>query len=293
MRPAHNPDLTIGRASRSSATTFASLIRAAFVRGFDSGYHPDVGNGTQEPRNPTTIAIKDLSVSYGRQWALQNLTGAFAAGAMTAVVGPNGAGKSTLIKALAGIVRTRRGAIEGISHHRRFAYLPQQSGLDRGFPVTLGELVALGGWRHFGAFRRAPSEISQRAAQSIATVGLDGFATRPIAGLSVGQFQRALFARLLMQEADVLLLDEPFAAIDERTSEDLLQLLRRWHDEGRTIIAVLHDLTQVRAHFPMTLLLARRGIGWGETASVLTTENLARARVTLEGEADTTRDVEA
>jgi zinc/manganese transport system ATP-binding protein len=252
-----------------------------------------VGNGTQEPRNPTTIAIKDLSVSYGRQRALQNLTGAFAAGTMTAVVGPNGAGKSTLIKALAGIVRTRRGAVEGIDRRRRLAYLPQQSALDRGFPVTLGEFVALGGWRHFGAFRRAPSEISQRAAQSIATVGLDGFNERAIADLSVGQLQRALFARLLMQDADVLLLDEPFAAIDERTSEDLLQLLRRWNDEGRTIIAVLHDLTQIRGHFPMSLLLARRGIGWGETESVLTTENLARARVMLEGEADPTRDIEA
>jgi zinc/manganese transport system ATP-binding protein len=95
-----------------------------------------------------------------------------------------------------------------------------------------------------------------------------------------------------MQDANVLLLDEPFAAIDERTSEDLLQLLRRWNEEGRTIIAVLHDLIQVRGHFPMSLLLARRGIGWGETESVLTAENLARARVMLEGP-DPTRDIEA
>jgi hypothetical protein len=83
MRPAHNPALTIGRASRSSATMLASLIRESFARGFDSGYHPDVGNGTQEPRNPTTIVINDLSMSFGRHGALQNLTGAFAAGTMT------------------------------------------------------------------------------------------------------------------------------------------------------------------------------------------------------------------
>jgi zinc/manganese transport system ATP-binding protein len=274
--------------SRSSATSLGSLGRAALARCFDGGYDPHVSAAPEELKG-TAIELRDLSVRYGRRFALQNLTGAFAAGSLTAVIGPNGAGKSTLLKALAGIVRTRRGAITATGDRRRVAYLPQQTALDRGFPITVGEFVALGGWRRFGAFRSAPREIAEQVAEAIAAIGLDGLTGGQIADLSVGQFQRALFARILMQDADVLLLDEPFAAIDERTSEDLLQLLRRWHDVGRTIIAVLHDLVQVRAHFPMTLLLARRSVGWGETASVLTPENLARASAILMPEPGATR----
>jgi zinc/manganese transport system ATP-binding protein len=280
----------IGRLARSSATSLGSLGRAALARCFDGGYDSNVESGAQPGRKGATIEIKDLSVRYGRRLALENLTGAFATGSLTAVVGPNGAGKSTLLKALAGIVRTRRGAIAGIGDRRRVAYLPQQTALDRGFPVTVSELVGLGAWRRFGAFRSAPGEVAPLVAEATAAAGLDGLAGRQIADLSVGQFQRALFARLMVQDADVLLLDEPFAAIDERTSEYLLRMLLRWHAEGRTIITVLHDLTEVRAHFPMTLLLARRYIGWGETATVLAPENLARAGAILMGEPGATRE---
>jgi zinc/manganese transport system ATP-binding protein len=274
---------------RSSATSLGSLGRAALARCFDGGYDSHVESAAPEELKGAPIELRDLTVRYGKRLALENLTGIFAAGSLTAVVGPNGAGKSTLLKALAGIVRTRRGAITALSDRRRVAYLPQQTALDRGFPITVSEFVALGGWRRFGAFRSAPRDIAEQVAEAIAAIGLDGLTGRQIADLSVGQFQRALFARILMQDADVLLLDEPFAAIDERTSEDLLQLLRRWHDVGRTIIAVLHDLVQVRAHFPMTLLLARRSVGWGETASVLTPENLARASAILMPEPGATR----
>jgi len=109
-------------------------------------------------------------------------------------------------------------------------------------------------------------------------VGLDGFEARPIGTLSGGQFRRALFARLILQDCSVILLDEPFTGIDARTVDDLLALIRIWHGEGRTVVAALHDLAQVRAHFPTTLLLARTPIAWGPTARVLTSENLARAR---------------
>jgi zinc/manganese transport system ATP-binding protein len=290
---AHAAAAPVGRLSRSSVSALGSLGRAAFARCLDGGHEPDVVSGAHEQRVGATIEIRDLSVRYGNRPALQNLTGTFAAASLTAVVGPNGAGKSTLLKALTGIVRTRRGAIVALSDRRRVAYLPQQTAVDRGFPVTVGEFIALGGWRCFGAFRSAPPDIAERVAEAIAAVGLDPLVGRQIADLSVGQFQRALFARLMMQDADVLLLDEPFAAIDERTREDLLQLLRRWHDEGRTIIAVLHDLADVHAHFPMTLLLARRSIGWGETAAVLTSENLARASAVLMSAAGAAREAAA
>ena len=116
----------------------------------------------------------------------------------------------------------------------------------------------------------------------LAAVGLVGFERRFIGELSVGQLQRVLFARLLMQDAAIILLDEPFNALDTRTADDLLQVVLRWHREARTVIAVLHDMNMVRAHFPQALLLAREVIAWGDSTQALAPENLARARQTSE-----------
>ena len=113
-------------------------------------------------------------------------------------------------------------------------------------------------------------------------MGLTGFERRPISTLSGGQMQRALFARLLLQDAPVILLDEPFTAIDAKTTADLLDLVRRWHDEARTVVAVLHDLDMVKRIFPQTLLIAREPVAWGETAEVLSAENLLKARRMVE-----------
>ena len=137
--------------------------------------------------------------------------------------------------------------------------------LDRDYPVTVAELVALGAWRSMGAFRPLAKNLFPSIDRAIAQVGLEGFADRLIAELSAGQFRRALFARLIVQDASLILLDEPFAAIDEDTTAELLQLIKSWHGEKRTIIAVMHDLDQVRAYFPSTLLLARRCIAWADT----------------------------
>jgi zinc/manganese transport system ATP-binding protein len=280
----------LARVAMASAATVGSYGRAALVRCLDAGYAPD--DAVAAPRmlagslGNRTLEVRNLSISYDGRPALENLSGSFPPASLIAVAGPNGAGKSTLLKALAGIVRVRRGEIVLPARRSRLAYLPQQAELDRGFPITVRELVALGGWRNFGAFRQPSHALAQQVAEAIDAVGLGGRSTRSIAALSAGQFQRALFARLLVQDADLLLLDEPFAGIDERTSEDLLELLRRWHDEGRTVIAVLHDIEQMRAHFPTTLLLARRCIAWGDTESVLTPDNLARAREALEDGAD-------
>jgi zinc/manganese transport system ATP-binding protein len=210
------------------------------------------------------------------------VTGSFAPGSMTAIVGPNGAGKSTLLKAIAGIIRPSAGEIAcaALARHR-LAYLPQQAELDRGFPITVGELVALGAWRNFGSVRKPPKRLAAGVAEAVATVGLEALVDRQIAELSVGQFQRALFARLLLQDADVILLDEPFAAVDESTTDTLLALLQRWREKGQTIVAVLHDLDRVRLHFPSTLLLARSPIAWGDTSLSLSADNLARAQIAL------------
>jgi zinc/manganese transport system ATP-binding protein len=125
-------------------------------------------------------------------------------------------------------------------------------------------------------------EIAEKARRALSTVGLEGFERRRIGTLSAGQFQRVLFARLLLQDAKIILLDEPFTGIDTRTSQDLLRLIHRWHEDHRTVIAVLHDFEQIKAHFPRTLLLAREVIAWDRTDIAMSGENLLRARAMAE-----------
>ncbi|MEM7406518.1 MAG: zinc ABC transporter ATP-binding protein AztA [Pseudomonadota bacterium] len=230
------------------------------------------------------VALEGVTLGYERQPAVRRLDVAFPAGSLTAVVGPNGAGKSTLLKGLVGELQPMEGQI--ILPARSTAYLPQQSAVDRSFPISVAELVAMGLWRRLGPFGGLTRANRRRIAEALAAVGLTGFEHRSLSALSGGQMQRVLFARLLLQEADVLLLDEPFTAIDSRTATDLLGVIGRWHEEGKTIIAVLHDLETVRTRFPTTLLLARDLVAHGATSTVLTAENLMRARQMCEACAD-------
>ena len=268
----------LGRSLAVPLLALGGRAQATFSRHFDGGYDPDssdrlVGSGREG------IVVRNLSLRYGERCAFENLTGEFAPASLTAVIGPNGAGKSSLLKVLAGIIRPASGEVvcSALARHR-LAYLPQQDELDRDFPITVAELVALGDWRKFGSVREVPPGLATVVHEAVAAVGLSSAIDRPIAELSVGQFQRALFARLLLQDADVILLDEPFAALDESTTEDLLRFLQRWQEEGRTVVAVLHDLDRARRYFPTTLLLARVPIAWGDTPVSLTADNLARAQ---------------
>jgi zinc/manganese transport system ATP-binding protein len=226
-----------------------------------------------------SIVLNDLTLGYDGHPAVHHLSGVFAAGSMTAVVGPNGSGKSTLLKGITGMLHPLGGGIDrGGLKTSRIAYLPQQAEIDRSFPITVLDTVALGLWHRVGMFGGMKQEQWQQARQALAAVGLEGFEPRPIGNMSAGQFQRVLFARLLLQDCPVILLDEPFTAIDARTTADLLDVVQGWHAENRTIIAVLHNLEQVRSYFPRTLLIAREPIGWGATAEILTPENLQNAR---------------
>jgi zinc/manganese transport system ATP-binding protein len=144
------------------------------------------------------------------------------------------------------------------------------------------DLVAMGLWSRAGAFGGIGRRHRAGIEAAIAAVGLTGFERRPIGTLSGGQMQRALFARLLLQDAAVILLDEPFTAIDAKTTADLLDLVRRWRDESRTVVAVLHDLDMVRRIFPETLLIAREPLAWGDTGAVLNAANLLKARRMIE-----------
>ena len=214
------------------------------------------------------VLLRDVTVRYGRCVALEAVSGEFGSGSLTAVVGANGAGKSTLLAAIAGLVPLTRGVVD-CAVRQRLAYLPQLAALDRDYPLTVSELITLGGWREFGAFRSPGTALRARAAAVAERVGLAGRLGRSIGEISVGELQRALFARLILQDAAVILLDEPFAAVDAQTVSVLLDQVARWHQEGRTVIAVLHDLDLVQARFPSTLVLARRCLAWGPTKAAL------------------------
>ncbi len=228
------------------------------------------------------IELEDLTVAYQRHPAVHHVTGTIAAGSLTAIAGPNGAGKSSLLKAIIGELRPSSGMIRHRLKSTDFGYLPQAANFDRRFPISVLDTVLLGAWRQSGASGHIASAEWQKAHDALEAVGLGGFKRRGIGSLSAGQFQRVLFARLLLQDANVILLDEPFTAIDGRTTRDLLDIVANWHGEGRTVLAVLHDFAQVRAHFPQTLLLARDVIGWGATADVMSEANLRKARAMAE-----------
>jgi zinc/manganese transport system ATP-binding protein len=184
-----------------------------------------------------------------------------------------------LLKGLAGLLKPLSGEIlrHNIASHD-IAYLPQATALDGSFPATVADLAGLGLWRKRGLFARLDHKDAHDIARALDATGLAGFAGRPIDTLSGGQLQRALFARAMLQDAQVILLDEPFTAVDSRTVSDLMQMVEGWHGQERTVIAVLHDEDMVRRHFPNAVLLAREVVAWGATADVLKPDNIMKAR---------------
>jgi len=228
---------------------------------------------------PAQLQFRDVTLGYDRHPAVHHLSGEVTQGALLAVVGPNGAGKSTLFRGLVGILKPLAGSIslDGLDV-RDIAYLPQSADIDRSFPISVFDFVSTGLWRTTGLFGGIGRPARDKIEQALSAVGLTGFENRGIGTLSGGQMQRVLFARLLLQDARLIVLDEPFNAIDAKTSADLLELVKRWHAEGRTVLAALHDMELVRAHFPETLLLAREPVAWGATAQALTVETLMEAR---------------
>lgn len=244
------------------------------------GQRRALGGRTADNREMVAqLQFRDVTLGYERHPAVHHLSGEIASGALLAVVGPNGAGKSTLFRGIVGILKPLAGSIAfGDLDVRDIAYLPQSAEIDRSFPISVFDFTGSGLWRTTGAFGGLGRRERRRIVEALAVVGLNGFENRPIGTLSGGQMQRMLFARVLLQDAGVIVLDEPFNAIDAKTSADLLALVRRWHEEKRTVVAALHDMDLVRANFPETLLLARGAVAWGPTAQALTADNLSLAR---------------
>src|ERR1700721_299149 len=225
------------------------------------------------------LQFRDVTLGYDRHPAVHHLNGEVLPGALLSIVGPNGAGKSTLFRGIVGILKPLAGSIlTGDLDIKDIAYLPQTADIDRSFPISVYDFVGTGLWRSVGFFGGMGKAARDKIGHALAAVGLNGFENRPIGTLSGGQMQRSRFARVLLQDARLIVLDEPFNAIDARTSADLIALVRRWHAEKRTVLAALHDMELVRANFPETLLLARGPVAWGATAEVLTAENLSQAR---------------
>lgn len=236
-----------------------------------------------EAKNSAAVSLEDLTLGYDGHPAVHHVNGAVQSGALLAIVGPNGSGKSTLVKAMVGAVKPLGGRIVIAGGDRRkIAYLPQQMDVDRSFPITVFDFVSLGLWHVIGAWGRVDGKAKNDVHHAIAAVGLEGFERRTIDQLSGGQLQRILFARVLVQDSSLIVLDEPFTAIDAKTAADLMRLIEHWHGEKRTIVVVLHDLELVKERFPESILLAREVVAWGPSHDVLTPQNLITARAMSE-----------
>ena len=227
------------------------------------------------------LAVRDLSVAYGRKPALWSVDYEAPASGLTAIVGPNGAGKSTFIKACLGLVPLLSGEVQAFGapvarQRRMIGYVPQRSSVDWDFPVTVLDVVAMGRYGRIGWFRPVGRRDRAAALDCLAKVGMADYAGRQIGQLSGGQQQRVFLARALAQEAGLYFMDEPFAGVDAATEQAILDVLHALDEEGRTVICVHHDLQTVADFFDSVLMLNVTKIADGPVAAVLTPENIER-----------------
>ncbi|MBW8308985.1 MAG: ABC transporter ATP-binding protein [Candidatus Paracaedibacteraceae bacterium] len=224
----------------------------------------------------TTIDIRFHA--YGTIPALETCQFSINEKDLIAIIGPNGGGKSTLIKIIAGLFPPSVGTI----NHPKLrpldiAYLAQRTEIDRTFPIRVEDVIAMGLWPKTRGGRGLCAADHQRIQEILAKVGLAGYEKRSISQLSGGQLQRMFFGRVMAQDAKLILLDEPFTGIDQPTVSHLLNLIREWNANGKTVVAVLHDIPIVRQVFPLTALVARSLIAYGPTSDVLNLETLTKA----------------
>ena len=232
--------------------------------------------------NPFILRFNDVTVRFDHRAALESITEQVRCNSLTAIVGPNGAGKTTLLRSILGWHPLSTGEIrigDSHAHHAlpRLAYLPQRAEIDWDFPVTVSAVVEQGRYPHLGPLRSFDRGDREAVTKAIQEMGLESMVNRQIRFLSGGQQQRVFLARALAQGADIFLLDEPFSSLDMRATEDLLALFQEWKNQGRTLLAVVHDLDMARRSFDHVLLLRTKLIASGEPSSVLTEPNLQAA----------------
>ncbi|MGF1827553.1 metal ABC transporter ATP-binding protein [Vibrio splendidus] len=218
------------------------------------------------------INIKNLVTGYSYSPVSSPINIEIKQGSMTALIGINGCGKSTLLKTLAGLLKPQSGEVSYTGRSRpQIAYLPQQADLDRDFPLNVYDVVSMGCWPKRNLWKRIKHQDHQNIEQALKKVNLAHLANASISELSGGQFQRMLFARLFVQQALILMLDEPFSGIDAETSELLIRLIQQLNQEGHTIIVVLHDNESVANFFPESLLLTPSKNYFGPSKAVIKT----------------------
>lgn len=237
---------------------------------------PDTGFAT------SPLAIRGLTVSYGQKPAVFSIDMTVEPGRMTAIIGPNGAGKSTLLKAALGIIRPLSGQVRVFgqtlkSQRARVAYVPQRASVDWDFPTRVIDVVLMGQYRRLGLLRRVRGAHRAQAIACLERVGMADFAERQIGQLSGGQQQRVFLARALAQEADLYLLDEPFAGVDAATEKAIIGVLQTLRAEGKSVVVVHHDLSTVTDYFDNVFLINTSKVAEGPVAEVFTAENLQRA----------------
>ena len=218
------------------------------------------------------IEIKNLTVAYGENIALEDLNLNIEVGSLMALVGPNGAGKSTLIKTILKFLKQITGEIK--INAKTLAYVPQRNSVDWDFPTTLFDVVEMGCYGRVGLFKRVSKGEKQKVLKAIEQVGMLEFKDRQISELSGGQQQRAFIARALVQEADIYLMDEPFQGVDSTTEKSIVEILKQLKAEGKTIIVVHHDLQTVPTYFESVALINKAVIISGKVSEVFTQENI-------------------
>lgn len=254
----------------------------------------DRGQPHRDDLGDSPLALRGLTVSYDNKPVVYAVDMTAVAGTMTAIIGPNGAGKSTLLKAALEIVEPLAGRVTAwggrLRESRdRIAYVPQRASVDWDFPTRVLDVVMMGLYRDLGLLGRVRRRHVERATDCLARVGMEDFADRQIGQLSGGQQQRVFLARALAQEADLYLLDEPFAGVDAATEAAIITVLKGLRDEGRTVIAVHHDLSTVEAYFDRVFLINRRAMGEGTVAEAFTDAALSATYGGRVGDLRTTR----
>ena len=234
---------------------------------------------SDEGLTDSPLAIRGLTVSYGQKPAVFSVDMTVEPGAMTAIIGPNGAGKSTLLKAALGIVKPLSGQVQVFgktldAQRGRIAYVPQRASVDWDFPTRVVDVVLMGLYRQLGLLGRVREQHKARAFACLDRVGMRDFADRQIGQLSGGQHQRVFLARALAQDADLYLLDEPFAGVDAATEKAIIDVLKSLREEGKTVVVVHHDLATVAEYFDNVFLINTRKVAEGPVAEAFTAETL-------------------
>jgi len=227
------------------------------------------------------ICIEELSVAYDLRPVLWDIHLDVPEGAFMAIIGPNGAGKTTLLKSIVGILKPVCGRIlingeSNKKNKRKCAYVPQKGEVDWNFPATVFDTVLMGTYGDLGLIRRPGKVQKEKTIKALEKVGMLEYKDRQISQLSGGQQQRVFIARALVMNADIYLLDEPFQGIDKKTEEAMADLLKGLCAEGKTVLAVHHDLATVKKYFSHVTLLNLKVIASGEVDKVYTEENIEK-----------------